>query len=161
VTTATSTTAPGPIRILQIDLDEPLPELVADDTYKTAMVVGERHGVPSGSVMVDLLAGSDAIRSQLETLRADTRSVTPPAAVPDADLPSISVVVPTMFERPDDLVVLLEAFAAIDYPQVEFLLVDNRRAIPSPDPLPPLIAGDTRVRIVRATSPGRPAHRRP
>jgi hypothetical protein len=154
VTTATSTTAPGPIRILQIDLDDPLPDLEADERYQTAMVIGERHGVPSGSVMVDLRAGAAAIRAQLETLRADTRSVTPPTPVPDAQLPSISVVVPTMFERPDDLVVLLEAFAALIYPQVEFLLIDNRRTIPHPDPLPPLIAGDSRVRIVRAERPG-------
>jgi GT2 family glycosyltransferase len=154
VTTEIPTDAPGPIKILQVDLDKPLPELSADDRYQAAMVVGERYGVPCGSVIVDLRADPATVAAQLETLRADTQSVTPPAPVPNDQLPAISVVVCTMYERPEDLVVLLDAFASIDYPRVEFLIVDNRRSIPQPDPLPPLIEGDARVRIVRAERPG-------
>ncbi|PRY67030.1 glycosyl transferase family 2 [Glaciihabitans tibetensis] len=154
MTTATSSPAPGPTRIVQIDLDDPLPTLSADERYRAAMVIGWRHGVPCGSVTVDLGQDPAVVRAQLEALRADTQSVETPEAVPDAALPSISVVVPTMFERPDDLVVLLKAFTALEYPRVEFLLVDNRRSIPHPDPLPALVATEPRLRIVRAERPG-------
>jgi hypothetical protein len=43
---------------------------------------------------------------------------------------------------------------AIDYPDFEVILVDNRRRLPVPDPLPELVAGRPRLRIVREPRPG-------
>ena len=45
---------PQPMRVVVIDLDDPLPELAADEHYARAWVVGLRHGVPRGAIEVDL-----------------------------------------------------------------------------------------------------------
>jgi GT2 family glycosyltransferase len=147
---------PPPTRVVLFDLDGPTPTLRADDRYTAAMVVAMRDGIPRGSADLDLRNGEKAIAAQLERLRERTAAANPrpELVVPDSALPSISVVVCTMLERPEDLEVLLEVFAQVDYPRIEFLLVDNRRSIPADDPLPLLIAGDARVRSVRAVRPG-------
>ncbi|MET0989426.1 MAG: glycosyltransferase [Glaciihabitans sp.] len=147
---------PPPTRVVLFDLAGPAPLLRPDDRYTAAMVVAVRDGIPRGSIDLDLLQGEPAIRRALEKLRDDTAEATPRPElfVPDSALPSISVVVCTMLERPDELEILLDVFAHVDYPRIEFLLVDNRRSIPVDDPLPDLIRTDPRVHSVRAVRPG-------
>lgn len=147
---------PGPRRVLSIDLDQPMPELVADDRYTTAMVVGYRGGVPLGAVDIELTADPADASAALAPL-ADLELPTPSSAdvdVPDSELPSISVVVSSIVKRPDDLARLLDGFERLDYPSVEFVLVDNRVTLPDDDPLPGLVAGRTSIRTVRETRPG-------
>lgn len=66
-------------------------------------------------------------------------------------LPFASVVVPTMFGR-DTLAATLEALCALDYPDYEVLLVDNRRG-GAVEPV------DAPVRVVREPRPGASAAR--
>lgn len=155
-TTASSTIEPGPTRIVLVDLEDPLPELAADVKYGAAMVVGRRSGVPCAAVQVDLRSGEEAIQEQLAPLFERAVPVSPAhPEVAEHDLPSISVVVPTMVARTQDLQLLLDGFAAVHYPNVEFILVDNRRSTPENDPLPALVAGGRPgLRVVRALRPG-------
>ena len=156
--TSTSPTAegPGPRRVVSIDLDQPAPELVADYRYATAMVVGYRGTVPLGAIDIEL---TDDPKDAAEKIAPLYALVLPPLAagdvdVPDAMLPSISVVVSSIVRRPDDLALLLDAFERLDYPSVEFVLVDNRVTLPADDRLPELIAGRPNIRTVRETRPG-------
>jgi hypothetical protein len=144
---------PAPTFVVAIDLDQPVPSIETDARYGSAMVVGWRDGIPVGAVDADLVEGRLADPRQLDPLLAIRRPA-PPLPVADADLPSISVVVSTIVARAEDLELLLDGFAAVDYPDVEFLLVDNRRVIPEGDILPGLAAGRDRVGTVRALQPG-------
>jgi glycosyltransferase involved in cell wall biosynthesis len=137
-----------------VDLDEPLPDFTSDTRYQSVMVVGTRGRIPHGLVHVDLRASAPPVAHQLAPLFSAADGSTPAPAVADADLPSITVVVPTIVGRREDLQLLLAGFARIDYPDVEFLLVDNRRTIPDDDPLPHLVAGCSRLRVIREVQPG-------
>ncbi len=87
------------------------------------------------------------------------------SAVPDAALPSVSVVVSTIVTRLADIARLLDHLAALDYPSYEVVVVDNRVAVPAEDPLPGLLAGttcDSSSSVARAVPPdGTPVSRRP
>ena len=150
----TAKVEPCPTKVLVVDLDQPLPEFTGDDRYQSAMVVGIRDGVPRGAVDVDLGPTAPAFSDQLAPLFTAAVGDLAAVAVPDADLPSITVVVPTIVGRSEDLQLLLDGFALVDYPDVEFLLVDNRRTLSEDDPLPDLIAGRSRIRVVRELRPG-------
>jgi hypothetical protein len=80
-----------------------------------------------------------------------------PVAVP-AGLPTVSVVVPTIVQRVEDLDRCLSALEALQHPggsgAVELLLVDNRPVVPADDPLPGLLARHPRVHRVPAPQPG-------
>jgi GT2 family glycosyltransferase len=64
------------------------------------------------------------------------------------------VVVPSVIARTDELARCLGGFDRLDYPDFEVLLVDNRRQLPTPDPLPDLLREHASVRPVRAARPG-------
>jgi glycosyltransferase involved in cell wall biosynthesis len=151
---STATVGPGPTRVLVVDLDQPLPEFTADDRYQSALVVGTRNDIPRGAVHVDLGPTAPAVADQLASLFTAVVGGTPDSSVPDAELPSITVVVPTIVGRHEDLQLLLDGFAHVDYPHVDFLLVDNRSTLPDHDPLPGLMAGRSRIRVIREVRPG-------
>ena len=125
--TTLSIVEPAPTCVVVVDLDSPMPEQLGGDGYQTAMVIGERNGIPRSSAIIDLRASGPTLRSQLEPLfRAGSDDVDfARASVPDGDLPSISVVVPTMVERAEDLELLLVGLAGVDYPDVEFIRMDQ------------------------------------
>ena len=147
---------PQPMRVVVIDLDEPLPELAADERYARAWVVGRRHGIPRRAIEVDLTGASEPIQGQLGRLRDEVLDPADCRAMPAEDrLPTISVVVPTIAQRLGDLHYCVDQLAAQDYPkEVEVLLADNRRCVVEPDVLAALVAGRDGFRIVRATRPG-------
>jgi hypothetical protein len=145
---------PGPVRVVILDLEDPIPELAPDGRYESAMVVGRRGGVPTGVVDVDLRTGRFDLQEQLRPLFAGSAARQSSVPAESADLPSISVVVPTIVARTEDLEHLLAGFEQVRYPDVEYILVDNRRAIPTPDPLPGLLVGRTGIRVVREERPG-------
>jgi len=144
-------------RVLTVDLDGPLDMLVDPDGPSTAMVIGYRRGVPIGTLDVALTADPDAARRQLAPLLA-AEAPRRPAPVADADLPSISVVVSTIVDRREDLAQLLDGLAALDYPDFDVVVVDNRTRIPADDLLPGILAG-RRVRFIREARPGLSAGR--
>ncbi|MDY0389594.1 glycosyltransferase [Desulfobulbus oligotrophicus] len=55
----------------------------------------------------------------------------PPEAVPDADLPMVSIHVPAYNEPPDMMIETLNALAALDYPRFEVLVIDNNTKDPA------------------------------
>jgi glycosyltransferase involved in cell wall biosynthesis len=146
---------PKPSRVAYVDLDVPLPAF-ADGVYETAMVIGGRRGVPVGVVEIDLLRGPDDISDQLAALLAlpSPSGAWMDEEIADGALPAITVVVPTIVARIDGLARLLEGIAAVDYPDLEVILVDNRRNIPTGDALPALVAGRVGVRVIREPQPG-------
>lgn len=147
-------TVPGPRRVVSIDLDAPLPSLVADETGSSALVVGYRDGFPVTTLDV-LLTGDpeDARRALLPlvTQTAGARSTNAP--VPDEDLPLISVVVSTIVARIETITTLLDVLEHLDYPRYEVVIVDNRVKVPEHDELPGILAGHN-VRLVVERRPG-------
>ncbi|HUX05515.1 MAG TPA: glycosyltransferase [Acidimicrobiales bacterium] len=148
-------TSTAPILLVSADLDQPWPDLTADERYRDAWVVLKDAGVPGGIVEIDLGADPTSQRALLDEESARIRSSrwSAGSAPDDVHLPSISVIVPTIGERLDELERCLESLDALDYPNFEIVLVDNRRGVPSPDPLAAL-ASRARLRVVRAVRPG-------
>lgn len=70
----------------------------------------------------------------------------PPPEVPDGALPRASVVVPTVCGDPDALARTIDSLLALDYPDFEVVVVDNRRQ--RSEPLP-LLLRDPRVRTTQ------------
>jgi hypothetical protein len=158
--------APAPRRVVLVDLAEPLPDLVADERHAVALVVATWHGRPVGSLEVALADEPEATRAALAPLLAlgpgaRARAEARPPRLPDHRLPSVTVVVSTIVARREDLELMLDGFARVDHPDVEFLIVDNRPVLPADDVLPGLVAGRDRVRVVheprRGISAGRNA----
>lgn len=143
---------PGPIRLVSADRGEPWPDLVADEHYRDAWVVVSDAGVPRTIVEVAL---SDDPTSTHPRLEDATRHLSRrPEGGPERDLPTISVVVPTIATRLDELEGCLVSLEDLDYPSVDIVLVDNRHDVPTPDPLEDLLARHQHVRATRATRPG-------
>ena len=147
----------GPARFVTVDVEQPLPDLQSDEHYRNAWVVMCRGGVPRSMVILDLTIGEAAIESRLQELLAHARTSTEVVerpALADAELPRISVVVPTVASRIEELGHCIEAVGELDYPDFEVLLVDNRRSLPTPDPLPALVQGRPWLRVLREPRPG-------
>lgn len=148
----------GPARIVEVDVDGPMPSLQADDHYSNAWVVLFKEGVPRFMVMMDLTIGMPALHRRL--LQLSTQSEISGAAqtdlsvLPDSSLPRISVVIPTIVSRVEDLGRCLDAIEKLDYPDFEVLLVDNRRVIPPDDPMPLLKESRPWLRVIRESRPG-------
>ena len=157
--TITAVALPGPRRVVRVDLDAPLPELVADDAGASALVVGYRGGYPVCTADLALTADpSDAARALRPLVTAATGPAQLRPAVPDDALPSISVVVSTVVDRVEDLGRLLDVLEHLDYPRHEVVVVDNRVRVPADDPLPALLVGRD-VRLVTERRPGLSAGR--
>jgi glycosyltransferase involved in cell wall biosynthesis len=147
-----------PARIFMVDVDQPLPDIKADDRYKDAWVVLCRYNIPRFMVMLDLTLGEAATITRLQELIGQPE-VTGPGigALPSLDddrLPRISVVVPSIVKRIDDLTRCIDAIGHVDYPNFEFLLVDNRRVVPPNDPLAEIVRDRPWVRVIREPRPG-------
>jgi glycosyltransferase involved in cell wall biosynthesis len=147
-----------PARIIFVDIEDPLPKIEADDRYKDAWVVLCRNSVPRCVAAIDLTDGATATRDHLqelvERLEASSQFDDATSMVADAALPRISIVVPTIVERIEELGQCIEAIAQLDYPNFEVLLVDNRRVLPSEDPLPSLVDGRPWLRVISERRPG-------
>jgi glycosyltransferase involved in cell wall biosynthesis len=148
----------GPARIVIIDSEEPLPLLEADEHYKNAWVVLLQANIPRCMVMIDLTMGATAIQSRLREMigrpdisRSNFVETTP---FPNSALPRISVVVPTIVTRIEELGHCIEAIRQLDYPDFEVLIVDNRRELPKKDPLPMLVESKPWLRVIREPRPG-------
>lgn len=154
--TSTARPVPAPRRVIEVDLEAPLPRLVADETGSSALVIGYRGGHPTGTLDVLLTDDpADAARA-LGSLRETALADLDPVA--DEALPVISVVVSTVVDRVEDLGDLLDVLEHLDYPDHEVIVVDNRVRVPADDRLPALLAGRD-VRLVTERRPGLSAGR--
>ncbi len=151
-----SVSVPGPRRVVSLDLDAPLPELVADETGSSALVVGYRGGFPVTTLDVLLTDDPADARRAVEPLVAQTADAPAPDAgdvVRDEDLPLISVVVSTIVARIETITTLLGVLEQLDYPRYEVIIVDNRVKVPEHDLLPGILEGHN-VRLVVERRPG-------
>ena len=138
-----------PIKVCVIDVERCPDSISGDSDYCALWALIRERGRPRG--MVKIPFERDQIsRAQLlsvcEALPAQA-NVAPLCRPENVNLPSISVVIPTMLERVDGLRACLDSLAALDYPDFEVIVVDNR-----PAGSPPVeIEG---AHVVRATRPG-------
>ncbi|MGU3411548.1 glycosyltransferase family 2 protein [Microbacterium sp. M1A1_1b] len=148
-------TVPGPRRVVSVDLDAPLPRLVADENGTSALVVGYRGGFPVTTIDVLLTEDPADAERALLPLVEDRKSAaeTLVAPVADHDLPKISIVVSTIVTRVADIRNLLDYLEHLDYPDYEVVIVDNRVTLPEIDALPGLLDGRD-VRLVVERRPG-------
>jgi hypothetical protein len=147
-----------PIRIVTVNIEESLPEMRADDRYREAWVVLCRGGLPRATAVIDLTVGAAAIRDRLRALLAQPEvsglNDHEPPMPTNSNLPRISVVVPTILVRIEDIERCIEQIGRLDYPDFEVLLVDNRRVVPERDPLPGLVRNRPWLRVIREPRPG-------
>jgi GT2 family glycosyltransferase len=145
-------TVPGPIRVAVVDIADPISDLDctrdAAPPYAGAWILVRRAGRPLGSVELPL-DGTRIVAAELEReLRSrfgETWSREPAVTTPA--LARASVVIPTALSRPDLLRRCVQSLLALDHPDFEVIVVDNRAA----DAPPVEIAG---VRVVREPRPG-------
>jgi GT2 family glycosyltransferase len=137
-----------PIKLAMIDVEE-CPESIVAGDYGAVWALVCEYGRPRGMIRVPFIDGV-ATRAQLSAA-IDSLPAAPrvPASTPplDSDLPSISVVIPSLLARADGLEACLRSLAEVDYPDYEVIVVDNRPAGAEPVQLPG-------VRVVRETRPG-------
>ncbi|HKE65186.1 MAG TPA: glycosyltransferase [Micromonosporaceae bacterium] len=172
-----SVAAPGPIRVVRVDVDAPLPDLSpfrdGRPPYSSAWLLVLRSGRPIGEIQIefdgrimpaadlgDRLRAVFGIEQTGSTGHAATSATGHAATSADqvaaaVALPTISVVVPSTFERLAMLERCVDALLAQDYPGFEVIVVDNR-----PDEsvgrtaLHRRLARDVRVRIVTEAQRG-------
>jgi hypothetical protein len=151
-----------PVCMLAVDVESACPEFDTPEfdslreSYRSAWVLLRKGGTTRSVVEIDLHDSGEsyaAFAREFATLWSAVDRAARPVN-PGAALPSISVVVPTVVSRTETLAECLNALAACDYPTFEVILVDNRPQLPTPDPLPAIVAGRDDVRVVRAPRPG-------
>ena len=164
----------SPIKIVDIELAEPIRPCEGLHGYGAVEALVRLHGTPIGSVRLPLREGrcaeadlSEAIVDQLSLpiarhLLADGLAALPAGlslaelakvAHPDyaGPFPPVTVAVCTR-DRPEDLRICLDAIARVDYPALEVLVVDNA---PSCDATQELLrARFPEMRYVREPRPG-------
>jgi glycosyltransferase involved in cell wall biosynthesis len=119
---------PDPILVARVDVDRALPRLSplrGDGTrYSHALLHLYRAGIPVGQREIPL-GDAPLPPAELAAVLGDAPASRPE---PDSarDTPFISVVVPTVMQRGDLLDGSIAALAALDYPDFEVIVVDNR-----------------------------------
>jgi GT2 family glycosyltransferase len=136
-----------PLELLQFDLDSQYQDVSLADGARAVWVEVTRNGNVLGRQVIDTPL-SVLPAHELDGLVRRFRGVdlASPPIVSDEDLPRISVVLPTVCRRPDELIKALERLSEQEYPHYEVVVVDNRTG-PDAGDLPPFAGGD-RVRVV-------------
>ncbi|MFI5036188.1 MAG: glycosyltransferase [Acidimicrobiales bacterium] len=143
----------SPIRQLGVDLDLDEGWRVAPGDGRRVWVEARRQGQVVG--VIEARPGPSGLTpADQERLIESAAGAEPLAwnAVNDADLPAVSVVVPTIVREPDRLVRTVDSLLGLDYPRIEVVVVDNRPDA-SGDDLARLLAGRA-VRIAHEPTPG-------
>lgn len=118
--------------------------------YGRAWVLAWRESRPVGFLDLTLPLRRDQVRDALRSLPVDPEER---VAAGNA-LPSITVVVPSIVARADELERCLSSLEALDYPGLDVVLVDNRPVRPADDVLPGLLERHPAVRSVHEPRPG-------
>jgi GT2 family glycosyltransferase len=123
-----------PIRLVRVDVET---HGLADD--KDGGTIGESgdrvwiEAVRSGHVVGLVEARLDRGRLTQELLDEVSSAVEgeadDPCSVPDAQLAFASIVVPTLWRRPEQLEAAIASLDAMDYPDFEIVVVDNRTGV--------------------------------
>lgn len=111
-------------RIVDLDLDSPLPDTLPLEGHAHIQIVAWKDGVPAGSLLLERDPDSGdvvPINAALAAL-AEAAPGRPPAS--DRPLPSISVVICTR-DRPDRLPIALDALRQQTHRDFELIIVDN------------------------------------
>ena len=144
----------SPVRMMDVELTEPLPAVPYDGGHRRAWVLGRLHTEPVGVSVVQL--GQEGLTPdelgallwqevrEPVTERFAAAGLSPPDSLPGAGLeadpaawpflrrrqavlaaaPFISVIVPTR-GRPERIETLLSCLSQLEYPRFEVLVVDN------------------------------------
>lgn len=114
-----------PLHVRVVDLDKEVPALGRSERVRVLARIG---GMPLGSVDIEAPVGGLDGAKVKEILRNRVRPgpSQPLREVPKDELPYISVVVPTTFSRSFMLRRCVDSLLALDYPNYEVLIVDNR-----------------------------------
>jgi glycosyltransferase involved in cell wall biosynthesis len=149
---------PDSIQIFKADVGDSAESIGLDFRYLSAWIVVTDEGVPRRIVSVDLSGGEvlarERIRSLLTEVQRADREWFRPRTSDQELLPSITVVIPTIASRGDQLRACLDALQTANYPKIDIVIVDNRPIVPSDDILPTLVDGRSDVRVVREPLPG-------
>ena len=151
---------PGPVRVVLVEAGAELPRLSPDrDTggrYAGALVFAVREGRLVGEVELPLehaISGAELDEHLRGALGDRWTEAGPPA--PAGPAPFISVVVATTMQRLEELDRCLASLLALEYPDFEVILVDNRPdASPQRAALHARLSQDPRVRVVGEARPG-------
>jgi hypothetical protein len=143
-----------PIPIVRVELDD-LVDLEISDAIpgqRVWMEVLRQTQVVGILETVAEVGGISKLRLQ-ELTRDFSEIVVPPhESIPNDRLPKASIVVPTICQEPDRLVLTVESLLALNYPDFDIIVVDNRRN-PRGVPLP-TFPGDGKVRVFEESKPG-------
>ncbi|MGB3293336.1 MAG: glycosyltransferase [Phormidesmis sp.] len=165
-----------PIKVVDIELTQPIPTLVGLEAYMGVQGLLRLHGVPLGYVKAPVVLGqctaatlgklilaqhSQAIIDQLlrnglsspqglNGLTLEDLIDLPPAEYA-GEWPLVTVAVCTR-DRPDDMKLCLEAISRLDYPHLDVLVVDNAPQTKATKEL--VEAHYPQVRYVREPRPG-------
>jgi GT2 family glycosyltransferase len=150
----------GPIRLVELELDEGVPALAADSRPTEALV--RMHGRPLGIVKIEPLA-EELPTHALETRIIDElgETILREPSLEDAlrereafraTAPFATVVVATR-DRPNELAECLESLLQLEYPRYEIVVVDNA---PRTDATAALVRERFAARGVRYVREGRP-----
>ncbi|HEY9623210.1 MAG TPA: glycosyltransferase [Crinalium sp.] len=169
-------TSIAPIKVVDIELSQPIPTFEHLEGYLKLQGLVRLHGTPLGYVYAPIECGrctaqtlsklilehySWAITCQLiknglfhrerpEELRLEDLIDLPPAPY-EGEWPLVTVAVCTR-DRPDDIALCLAALNQLDYPALDILIVDNA---PTTDGTKDLVATQyPHVRYVREPRPG-------
>ena len=138
-----------PIKLATIDLESTPESISGGPHYAALWALVREHGRPRGMIQIPFADGSlsaqDLTRAIAELPPAS--AAPSPRRPPGVSLPLISVVIPSMLARLEGLQICLASLAALDYPDYEVIVVDNRPAGSAPVE----IEG---ARLVRETRPG-------
>jgi GT2 family glycosyltransferase len=139
----------GPIKVCVIDVESCPGAISRAPGYTALWALVREHGRPRGMIALPFEGeelGCDELARALATLPPGTDA--PPLRRPQSGrLPRISVVIPSLLQRGALLCSCLRSLAALDYPDYEVIVVDNR-----PPGSPPVeLAG---ALVVREPRPG-------
>jgi glycosyltransferase involved in cell wall biosynthesis len=142
-----------PIPIVRVDLDDVDDDAVSPGDGRRVWIEGLRDGQVVGAIEArpgpDGLAPAD--RQRLMDA-AEGAELLDWDAVADANLVRVSVVVPTICREPERLAHTVDSLLALDYPDLEIVIVDNRPDAP-PEGLADVLAGRP-VRVVHERRAG-------
>ncbi len=146
-----------PISIVKVDVDDiPRHLPVSPRANNRVWIELTRQGQILGRQVLwarDGEVSSDDLDEVAKRFESRTPSF---VSLPDERLPPISVVIPTICRFPSDLHKLVESISALDYPQFEVIVVDNRV---TPDSDLPDLSGFANVVVVSERIPGASAAR--
>jgi GT2 family glycosyltransferase len=152
-----------PTAVLQLDIDRLPGTLEIAQQYEQALILVRRRGTPVGQFYVPVWSGS----VDMDTFHRAVLDITRrrswqwelddylDAGAPPTLLPAATVAVCTR-ERPDDLVVALQAISALQPAPVDILVIDNN---PVTSRTQEVVAKFPNVRYVREDRPGLDAAR--